>query len=330
LHLLLRASGLSRLEGVGARTRLVLNPPLLAQWDYLNSTEQYFTLLEAWLRIGRPEMVGGQRGGPFGGLLFSVLQTWQFLPAKGQRFNVKKPQYVYVSMIGRDFFQLALMDLFGLVEVEQPPPGVTPWCPAAIRHVPFGDALCTLLAERFLSGSLDAFSEEVITPQPPRFGEWQPIFQPYIPQWQEKLHISEIAAHEGTFLFRVALGKVWRRIALRSRDTVDDLVAWILKSVDFDSDHLYELLCRDRFGRTMRIFHPYKEEEGEGPSGAGVHLGELPVEPGESMTLVYDLGDNWQFDVKLEAIESPGAKIKAPRILESHGQAPEQYPSWDD
>src|SRR5689334_4871600 len=43
LHLLLRASGLSRLEGVGARTRLVLNPPLLAQWDSLNSTEQYFT-----------------------------------------------------------------------------------------------------------------------------------------------------------------------------------------------------------------------------------------------------------------------------------------------
>ena len=29
-------------------------------------------------------------------------------------------------------------------------------------------------------------------------------------------------------------------------------------------------------------------------------------------------------------IEPPGAKTKRPRILESHGTAPEQYPNWDE
>ena len=58
LNLLLRASGLSRVEGTGAKARLVLDPAMRMQWDQLNPTEQYFNLLEAWLRFGRAEMVG--------------------------------------------------------------------------------------------------------------------------------------------------------------------------------------------------------------------------------------------------------------------------------
>ena len=48
------------------------------------------------------------------------------------------------------------------------------------------------------------------------------------------------------------------------------------------------------------------------------------------MQLLYDFGDNWQFTVKLERIEPPGAKAKGPRILESHGKAPSQYPDWEE
>jgi hypothetical protein len=38
----------------------------------------------------------------------------------------------------------------------------------------------------------------------------------------------------------------------------------------------------------------------------------------------------WHLTVKLDRIEPPDAKLKAPRILESHGSAPKQYPDWDD
>ena len=48
------------------------------------------------------------------------------------------------------------------------------------------------------------------------------------------------------------------------------------------------------------------------------------------MTLVYDFGDNWQFNLTLERVEPPGKKMKAPRIVESHGACAEQYPSWEE
>jgi hypothetical protein len=68
----------------------------------------------------------------------------------------------------------------------------------------------------------------------------------------------------------------------------------------------------------------------EGPYADEVTIGSLPLEPGQAMVFHFDFGDDWMFDVKLERIEPPGTTIKAPRIMEKHGKAPEQYPRWDD
>jgi hypothetical protein len=344
LHLLLRASGLSRVEGVGVKARLALDPAMIAQWDRLNPTEQYFTLLEAWFLIGRPEMVG-ERGSAFESLLWPCLLAWQRLPVKGTRYNVARPQQVYVVGIGRDHYQLALMDLFGLLAVEHPSQPVKPWCPAGLRHVPFGDALFTvLLGQEFpfllddVPGGEDGDEEGQPDDVPPgeedgdegdqpddddiRFGAWQPLFQPYFPEWRENLTPPETVPREGIFVFRVALGKVWRLIAIPADDTLEDLVHGILRSVGFDNDHLYEFLYRDRFGRTVEAHHPYMDEP---PWTGDVRIGDLPLEPGQSMKLVYDFGDNWKFDVRLERIDPPDKKVKTPKILESQGKAPKQY-----
>ena len=104
-------------------------------------------------------------------------------------------------------------------------------------------------------------------------------------------------------------------------------VGAILRSVQFDNDHLYEFTYRDRFGRTIEAHHPYMDEP---PWTDDVRIGELPLEPGQSMALVYDFGDNWEFGVLLERIEPAGKKVKAPKILESHGAAPEQYPNAEE
>ena len=95
-------------------------------------------------------------------------------------------------------------------------------------------------------------------------------------------------------------------------------------SVDFDDDHLYEFRYRNRSGAQASVQHPFCDE---GPFGDEVRLGDLPLDPGQSMELTYDFGDNWKFDVKLERVDPPDSKIKSPRILESHGKAPPQYSS---
>ncbi len=319
LHLLLRSSGLTRVTGSGERARLVVDPVLREQWDQLNPTERYFNLLEAWLRFGRAEMVGEQ-GSWLDEPLMKCLQAWQQIPAKGQRFDLDQPTYAYVMGIGREFYHLALMDLFGLMEVLRPTRPVKPWCPAGVKHLPLGDALWTLLAKHSLTRLFGA--EEEGEEEPDGFGAWQPLFQPYFPEWLRNLEITAPALREGVFVFRVQLGDCWRRIAMRAEDTLDGLMGWILRSVKFDSDHLYSFTYRDQFGATVRANGPVTNED---LSTAEVRIGELPLEPGQSMSLVYDFGYNWQFNVKLERIESPG-KLKAPRILERKGKAPRQYP----
>ena len=48
------------------------------------------------------------------------------------------------------------------------------------------------------------------------------------------------------------------------------------------------------------------------------------------MRYLYDFGDNWRFDVKLERIEPVDEKIKGSVLLESHGESPEQYAAWNE
>jgi len=329
LHLLLRASGLTRVEGTGEKARLVVDPAARAAWDRLNPTEQYFTLLEAWLRVGRPEMVG-ERGGGFGrmpGMFAECLMAWRSIPHEGLQFDLRRPLDVYLpTRLGRDFYQVALMDLFGLVEVDHPNSPVQPWCPASLRHTPFGDAVFTLLSVQVFSlGRLRRGEEDEGAVAGPAFGRWQSLFQPYFPEWRQVWSVPKPEAREGTFVFRVSLGKVWRRIAIPAAQSLDSLVSGVLKSVNFDYDHLYEISYRDRFGATVRVMHPACDE---GPWGDEVKVGEVPLEVGQSMNLLYDFGDSWRFTIKLERIEPAGKRGK-PRILESHGKAPEQYPDWE-
>lgn len=57
LYLLVRASGLTRIEG----DTLQVDEEVAQVWTDLNPTERYFTLLESWLLWSRPEMIG-ERG----------------------------------------------------------------------------------------------------------------------------------------------------------------------------------------------------------------------------------------------------------------------------
>ena len=98
----------------------------------------------------------------------------------------------------------------------------------------------------------------------PRFGDWQPLFQPYFPEWRENLELPVPEARDGVFVFRVSLGKPWRLIAMPAEATLDDLVDMILHSVEFDSDHLYEFSFRNRLGAEVTVGHPMMDE-GPGP-----------------------------------------------------------------
>jgi hypothetical protein len=272
-------------------------------------------------------MLGDRRGG-WTSFLRDCLICWQSVPPEGKEVNLMPAQFAFLPGISRDFFHAALLDMFGLMRIEFPKADVIPWAPAGIDHLPFGDAVFTLLAGHALSSFaayLDLEEEaEAEAGEEIAFGHWQPLFQPYFPAWRDNLTLSADEPRSGVFVFRVSLGKTWRRIAIQADGSLHDLLYGILASVDFDDDHLYEFRYRDRFGALVRADDPRGSRDGV-PANE-VRIGDLPLEPGQSMELTYDFGDNWRFAVKLESIGPPDKRLKKPRLLEKKGKSPEQYP----
>ena len=324
LYLLLRASGLGRLEKAGTKTRLTLDPVLKPQWDHLNPTEQYFNLLEAAFRYGDLSMVGAEDREPIG-LLSRCQMAWSGDRRGRGMITADNPEFIYVSGIGRNWSLIALMDLFGFVSVKNPPAPITTWYPAGLNFLPLGDAVFTLLPDKAFDFSNDDEPEEEALGEF-HFGVWQPLFQPYFPEWQRNLEPPRNEPREGMFIFKVSIDDAWRRIAIPSRLTLDNLAETILKAFKFEEDHLYEFRFRNRLGIECAIHHPKIEEP---PFTDEVNIGKLPLELGQSMTFHFDFGDDWLFDVKLEAIE-PLDKRKRPSIIERYGKAPSQYPNWDE
>ena len=72
------------------------------------------------------------------------------------------------------------------------------------------------------------------------------------------------------------------------------------------------------------------EEEALGPGNVQITtLEELNLEPKQEFMYLFDYGDGWCFKVRVHAINPDTPEGDYPCIVESVGEAPEQYPSWD-
>ena len=121
--------------------------------------------------------------------------------------------------------------------------------------------------------------------------------------------------------------KCWRRIAITSDLTLADLAESIRESVDFDDDHLDMFLYENQFGRSIKVYHPFSDSE---PQTDTVQIGNLPISIGSSIKYIFDFGDWWEFKIELEQIQPDDTRIDYVKILEHFGDAPEQYPDWND
>jgi hypothetical protein len=147
------------------------------------------------------------------------------------------------------------------------------------------------------------------------------------------------------FIFKVALAgrkSIWRRIALRASQTLDDLHEAIYEAFDRDDEHLYSFYFprpgtrgRARLRDAVEYTHPYAAED-PGPFGEASHnaakakLGAVGLKSGQVFFYLFDFGDEWWHEITVEQIDAQPEKGKYPRVLERHGQSPPQYPDVDD
>jgi Plasmid pRiA4b ORF-3-like protein len=319
LYLLLRTTALGQVVGRGKQQLLTINAELLQSWNNLSPTERYFTLLEAWLIRSRPETLGDERG--YIGEGTQCVQNWRSLPDEGRKFGRYADQQSLNYHPG--YHNLALLKLFGMLEIKSGKPETGKgWRIQQIQKTAIGDALMQVIVPFYLNS--DTAWESELNPTLP-FGELQPALQPYFPEWQNNLTTLTYEARSGLFVFKVSLGKIWRRLAISSDRTLADLSDLIQESVGFDADHLDMYEYKNRVGRSVKISHPYADGS---LSTDQVQVGEVPIAVGTSMLYVFDFGDWWEFDVQLEKIEADDSRQNYTAILESHGASPQQYPDW--
>jgi len=140
-------------------------------------------------------------------------------------------------------------------------------------------------------------------------------------------------------VFKVALAgrkNVWRRIALRGTQTLDDLHEAIFDAFDREEEHLYSFYFpkpgstgRARIRDAEEYTCSYAADE-LGAKSTEVKLTSLGLTPRRKFYYLFDFGDEWWHEITVEQTDAPAEKGKYPRVLERHAVSPPQYPDLDE
>jgi len=119
--------------------------------------------------------------------------------------------------------------------------------------------------------------------------------------------------------------EVRRTIEVTGDDTLDTLHEAILRSVGFDTDHLYSFFMSNQAWDEAT---EYSSPLADGPSATGMQIADLGLRIKQRFLYVFDYGDEHRFEVQLVDVTAEPAEDESyPRVVERHGEDPPQY-SW--
>jgi hypothetical protein len=131
----------------------------------------------------------------------------------------------------------------------------------------------------------------------------------------------EIYTLEISFPYQQDEDAPWvRTIEVRENFTLEQLHSYIQEIVNFDDDHLYEFYIGKNPRNKSSVIESNK-----------IKLNEIYPITGYKLYYLFDFGDSWLFQIKKSrkrAVEVPGAKY--PRLINSIGINPEQYPDYEE
>ncbi|ADG05594.1 IS1096 element passenger TnpR family protein [Kyrpidia tusciae] len=158
-----------------------------------------------------------------------------------------------------------------------------------------------------------------------------PFYEPFVRlfpngELQRSLPREPRGFQNGIYVFQVSLSRsCWRTIAVSARHTVEDLHRAIQRAYRFGDDHLYSFFLDGKKWSSQSVNSPYSDQ---GPYANEVLIGELNLLLGQRILYLFDYGDEWTFDVLLREIR-PGGDLVKPEIIETRGEAPDQYTYWE-
>jgi len=146
-----------------------------------------------------------------------------------------------------------------------------------------------------------------------------------IPLLKNLIEVVENEEEAKTFLLKISLynGSYWT-IKIGSEFSLDDLHMTIQEIVEFENDHLYAFTLGSGIRKKM-YFAPSMNEE---LLADEVILGELDLFQGKTFEYLFDFGDSWQFEIRVEAVELK--TFNGIELIEQKGEKPQQYKDWEE
>ncbi len=146
-------------------------------------------------------------------------------------------------------------------------------------------------------------------------------------------------AQNGTVIVRAALEhqrSIYRDIEIETSKSLYGLAEAIVGAFDFDFDHAFGFYSGLTPAKMTRQHPRYELFADMGNADAGAisvkktNISQAFPAIGHTMLFLFDYGDDWHFRVSLKATGTKAAKVRYPRIVAAHGDAPPQYPDPED
>ena len=122
---------------------------------------------------------------------------------------------------------------------------------------------------------------------------------------------------------------VSRTFALAGDQTLELLHVLLRGGFGWEEDHLYSFWLDGEFWGDPASEYTAPFEPEEGAQTADVPLDGLGLEPGQTIAYIFDFGDEWRVDLRVADIR-PAGEEKLPQLVASRGDAPPQYPDYDE
>lgn len=174
-------------------------------------------------------------------------------------------------------------------------------------------------------------------------------FREYEDDYEDEGDDSEYSNNTGAVcILKVALAgtdQIWRKIAIREGQTLHELHDMIFEAFDREEDHMYSFFF-PRFPlkkMNPRVIYQSSDEythpvacEDPGPFGSeakdasNTTLQSLDLLDGEVFYYLFDFGDEWWHEIRVEQADGTADEGEYPRIIERKGTSPDQYENEED
>ena len=301
----------------GAKKSVQIDKKSLNKWNSLNETEQYFSLLQTWL-------VNDDAG-----LSFPLSQlNWfqnKYLDKLQDSDSLKRLSKEYQIK-----YFLPGLELFGLCDIEQYPDKIGGgWNIKKLQLSPITQTLLPPLIQYFKKINTGYYLPARQVPKEFAYT----LFSSSFPHLKKTYEIPiEKLNRKGVYVFNVSLEHAWRTIEIHGSYSLEELADTILYFFDFENDHLHNFTFIDPKGISREYTHiammDALENEVDG-STKETTIESLPITLYTEMVFLFDFGDSWEFKLELMGIKN---NARSKKIVQTRGlgEAPKQYPDWDE